>query len=154
MKLRIAAAVATGVVLIGILAWPLAASPEPSGAVSLHTGTITLGDAITLMLLAFSVGFVAYFVSCPYGRKIETLEGPSGTVKRYCYFRRPEVGREIGILAVPSGLAIWAVRCGTMASLMQSTAAAQRQALFTTLKWEPIFWLAIIAAGFAGVLSA
>ncbi len=129
MKLRIAAAVATGVVLIGILAWPLAASPEPSGAVSLHTGTITLGDAITLAILALLAGLIAYFLSWPYGR-------------------------EIGILAAPSGLAIWAVRSGSMTGLMQRTAAAQRQALFATLKWEPVFWLAIVAAGFAGVLLA
>jgi len=108
MKLRIAAAVATGVALIGILAWPLAASPEPSGAVSLHNGTITLGDAITLAALAFLAGLIAYFISWPYGR-------------------------EIGILAVPSGLAIWAVRSSSMASLMQSTAAAQRHELFGLL---------------------
>jgi hypothetical protein len=74
-------------------------------------------------------GFIAYFLSWPYGR-------------------------EIGILAAPSGLAIWAVRRGTMAGLMQRTAAAQRQELFAALKWEPVFWLAIIAAGFAGVLLA
>ena len=129
MKLRIAAAVATGVVLIGILAWPLAAPPEPSGAVSLLDSTISLGDAITLAILALLAGLIAYFLSWPYGR-------------------------EIGILAAPSGLAIWAVRSGSMAGLMQRSAAAQRQALFATLKWEPIFWLAIIAAGFAGVLLA
>jgi len=51
-------------------------------------------------------------------------------------------------------LAVWAVRSGTMAGLMQRTAAAQRQELFATLKWEPVFWLAIVAAGFAGVLVA
>ncbi len=30
----------------------------------------------------------------------------------------------------------------------------QRQALFASLKWEAIFWLLIVAAGFAGVLAA
>ncbi len=130
MKLRIAAAVATGVVLIGILAWPLAAPPEPAGAASLHTGTISLGDAITLVTLAFLVGLIAYFLSWPYGR-------------------------EIAILAVPSGLAVWAVRSGSMAGLMQiNPTLTQRQALFSALKWEPVFWLAIVAAGFAGVLLA
>ncbi len=129
MKLRIAAAVATGVVLIGILAWPLAASPEPSGAVSLLARTISFGDAITLAILALLAGLIAYFLSWPYGR-------------------------EIGILAVPSGLAIWAVRSSSMAGLMQRTAAEQRQQLLASLKWEPVFWLAIVAAGFAGVLIA
>jgi len=130
MRLRIAAALATGVILIGILAWPLAAPPEPFGVVSLPTGVITLGGAITLALLAVLVGFIAYFFSWPYGR-------------------------EIGILAVPAGLAVWAVRSGSIANLMQQNpTAAQRIALFAVLKWEPFFWLAVLAAGFAGVLLA
>ncbi len=126
MRLRIAAAVATGVVLIGILAWPLAASSEPLSAVL--ASDIGPGDAITLVVLAFLTGLIAYFVSWPYGR-------------------------EIGILAVPSGLAIWAVRSGSMTTLMQlNPTAAQRQALLATFKWDSIFWLVIVAAGFAGVL--
>jgi len=126
MRLRIAAAVVTGVVLIGILAWPLAASSEPLAAV--RASDIGPGGAITLVVLAFLTGLIAYFVSWPYGR-------------------------EIGILAVPSGLAVWAVRCGSMTTLIQlNPTEAQRQALLTTLKWDSIFWLAVVAAGFAGVL--
>jgi len=126
MRLRIAAAVATGVVLIGILAWPLAASSGPFGTV--RAGAISFGGAVILVILALLAGLIAYFLSWPYGR-------------------------EIGILAAPSGLAIWAVRSGNMTALMQlNPTAAQRQALLTTLKWEPIFWLVIVAAGFAGVL--
>ena len=126
MRLRIAAAVAAGVVLIGILAWPLTASSEPLSAV--RASDISSGGAITLVVLAFLTGLIAYFVSWPYGR-------------------------EIGILAVPSGLAVWAVRSGSMTTLMQlNPTAAQRQALLTTLKWDSIFWLVIVAAGFAGVL--
>ena len=127
MRLRIAASVATGAILIGILA-PLGTPPEPFGAVSLTAGTIGFGGTITLAALAVLAGFIAYFLSWPYGR-------------------------EIGILAAPSGLAIWAVRCGSMTSLMRlNLTVAQRQALFATLKFEPLFWLAIVAAGFAGVL--
>jgi len=126
MKLRIAAAIVTGVVLIGILAWPLAASTEPLSAV--RAGDISLGGAIILVVLAFLAGLIAYFVSWPYGR-------------------------EIGILAVPSGLAIWAVRSSNMAALLQlNPAAEQRQALLAMFKWDSIFWLVIVAAGFAGVL--
>jgi hypothetical protein len=126
MKLRIAAVVATGVVVIGILAWPLAEPSDPLGVVCF--GSLSYIGAITLVLLAFLVGFVAHFVSWPYGR-------------------------EIGILAVPSGLAVWAGRSGSMAKLIQlNPALPQRLVLFTALKWEPIFWLLIIAAGFAGVL--
>jgi hypothetical protein len=130
MRLRIAAAAATGAVLIGVLAWPLAALPNPFVPVSLAAGTINFADAITLAALALVTGFVAYFLSWPYGR-------------------------EIAILAVPSGLAIWAARCGDMASLIRSNPTlSQRQALLAALKWEPFFWLIIVAAGFAGLLLA
>lgn len=128
MKFRIAAAVAAGVIIIGLAAWPLTAPPEPFGVVSLLAGAITPGEAITLAGLAFLTGFIAYFLSWPYGR-------------------------EIGILAVPAGLAVWAVRSGSMADLARvNSTLAQRQVLFQGLKWEPLFWLGIIAAGFAGVL--
>jgi len=126
MRLRIAAVVAIGAALIGILAWPLAAPSDPLGPVRISN--ISLVGAAALVLLAFWVGLIAYFVSWPYGR-------------------------EIGILAVPSGLAIWAVCSGSMAQLIQlNPTLSQRQALFAALKWEPFFWLLIVAAGFAGVL--
>jgi len=120
---------ATGAILIGILGWPLAESAEPFGAVSLAAGSITSGGSIILVVLAFLAGFIGYFLSWPYGR-------------------------EIGILAAPSGLAVLSLRTGSMAGLMQlNPTFAQRQALFATLKWEPVFWLAVVAAGFIGVLS-
>jgi hypothetical protein len=123
MKLRIAAAAAVGVLLIGILAWPYA---EPFGAVK----AMGSNGAIVLVVLAFVAGFIGYFVSWPYGR-------------------------QIGIFAAPSGLAIWAVRSGSMAGLIQlNPTTAQRQALVASLKWEPFFWLIVVAAGFAGVLIA
>lgn len=126
MRLRIAAAAGIGVVLIGILAWPLAASSEPLNAVL--AGDISIGGLITLVVLAFLSGLIAYFVSWPYGR-------------------------EIGILAVPSGLAIWAVRSGSMTTLLQlNPATEQRQAIFSAFKWDSAFWLALVAAGFIGVL--
>jgi len=126
MRTRIAAVAAVGIILIGILGWPLAAPAEPLGTVL--AGNISFGGKIILTALAFLAGFIGYFLSWPYGR-------------------------EIGILAAPAGLAIWAVRSGSMASLcQQNPTLTQRQAIFAVLKWEPIFWLAIVAAGLLGVL--
>jgi hypothetical protein len=126
MKLRIAAASAVGVVVIGLLAWPLAKPDEPFEAV--RTANLGAAGAVVLLALAFAVGFIGYFVSWPHGR-------------------------EIGILAVPSGLAIWAARTGNMASQIQmSPTIPQRQALLAGIKWEPIFWLLVVAVGFAGVI--
>jgi hypothetical protein len=125
MKLRIAAVIATGVILIGILAWPLAAPHDPLGAV--RFSNLSYSGTAFLVLLAFWAGFIAYFISWPYGR-------------------------EMGVLSVPSGLAVWAGRTGNVAELMQlNSTLSQRQALFASFKWEPFFWLLIIAAGFAGV---
>ncbi|MFH1717660.1 MAG: hypothetical protein ABIF19_09940 [Planctomycetota bacterium] len=121
MKLRIAAAAAVGIALIGVLAWPLAESSAASGSVN-------YGGAAILVLLAFAAGLAAFFLSWPYGW-------------------------EIGILAAPFGLAFWAVRSGSMADLIRlNPTVAQRQALVASLRLEPIFWLLIVAAGFAGPL--
>ena len=127
MKLRIAASAATGALLIGLLFWPLAAPPEPFGTVSLLGGTITTFGAVFLAILAFLTGLAAYFVSWPHGR-------------------------EIGILAVPAGLTIWSIRSGSMVNLIRRT--TNQTELFAALRWEPLFWLAIVTAGYAGVLLA
>ena len=129
-KLRLTASLLTGIILIGILGWPLTKPADPFGAVSLAGHTISFSDAVSLAILAFFAGFIAYFLSWPQGR-------------------------EIAVLAVPAGLAVWAVRSGTMAGLMQlNSTLPQRQALFATLKWEPLFWLAVVAVGFCGVSVA
>ncbi len=131
-KLKLTATLLVGIGLIGLLARvPALEGPSPLGTPVEPFGVTTVpafGGAIILVGLAVLAGFIGYFLSWPYGR-------------------------EIGILAVPSGLAIWAVRCGNMAELMRlNPTLAQRQVLFAALKWEPIFWLAIVAAGFGGVL--
>jgi len=128
MRLRIAAAMGAGAVLLGVIDWPLVAPPDPMGVVSLLNGSISSGDVIVILVLGFLAGLIGYFLSWPYGR-------------------------EIGVLAVPSGLAVLALRTGSMAGLMQlNPTFAQRQAIFAALKWEPILWMGVIAAGFGGVL--
>jgi hypothetical protein len=123
VKLKVTATLLVGIILIGFLA-PLGTPVEPFGVISVPA----FGGAVTLAGLAVLAGFIGYFLSWPNGR-------------------------EIGILAVPAGLAIWAVRGGNMAELMRlAPTLAQRQVLFAAIKWEPIFWLTIVAAGFGGVL--
>ena len=128
MKLRITAAAVIGVVLIGIVSWPSQSPPDPYGSLLLkEIGTNT---AVTLLVMAFLAGFISYYAAWPYGR-------------------------EIGILAVPFGLTIWAVRAGTLGGLFQQNPGIiQRQEILSNVKWEPIFWLLVFAVGFAGVLLA
>lgn len=93
-------------------------------------GDISFRGAAILVVLAFLAGIIGYFISWPYGR-------------------------HIGILAAPFGLTVWAIRAGSMASLMQfRPTVAQRWELLAQIRWEPIFWLVIVAVGFAGVLLA
>ncbi len=127
-KLRIAAAAAVGIIVIGLLAWPLAAPADPLAPV--RASNISLPGTMALLVLAFGVGFGSYFVAWPHGR-------------------------EIGILAVPFGLAVWAVRSGPMRVLTQTYRQPDgRQALVSSLRFESVYWLLIVAAGFAGVLLA
>lgn len=126
MKARIAAAIAIGVILIGILGWPLAHQSEPFEAV--RAGNVGLSGFVVLAALAFAAGALASLLSKPHGR-------------------------ELGVLAAPMGLAVWAVRSGSVSSMLQSNPAyQQRQAIFDAMKWEPLFWVAIVAAGYAGVV--
>ncbi|UCG56150.1 MAG: hypothetical protein JSU70_14910 [Phycisphaerales bacterium] len=126
VKLRIAVTAALGVVLIGILAWPLAAPSDPLGPA--RAGNLGSGGFMALLLLAFSLGLAAYFLCWPHGR-------------------------EIAVLAVPSGLAVWAIRSGSVAAMVQQNPGyIQRQMLFRGMMWEPVAWLLVVAAGFGGVL--
>jgi hypothetical protein len=127
-KLRIAAVTALGVIVIGILAWPLVVPVDP--LLPVRGWDIGLPGTVALLVLAFGVGFAGYFIAWPHGR-------------------------EIGILGVPFGLAVWAGRSGPMRALTQSLKEPmQREALLHSLRFEPVYWLLIVAAGFAGVLVA
>lgn len=127
-KLRIAAVATLGIVLIGILAWPLAAPSDP--LLPVRASDISLSGTALLLALALAIGFVGYFIAWPHGR-------------------------EIGILGVPFGLTIWAGRSGPMRTLTQALdQPAERAALIHSLLAEPLYWLLLVAAGFAGVLLA
>lgn len=127
-KIRIGAVALLGIVVIGLLAWPLAAPADPLAPV--RAGGIGFGGTLLLLVTTFGVGFAGFFVAWPHGR-------------------------EIGILAAPFGLTVWALRSGSMQVLTQAAAEPeQRQALLGSLRFEPVYWLLIVAAGFVGVLVA
>lgn len=127
-KLRIAAVATLGIVVIGILAWPLAAPADP--LLPVRASDISLPGTLLLLALALAIGFAGYFIAWPHGR-------------------------EMGILGVPLGLAVWAGRSGPMRALTQIwTEPQERVTLVHSLLPEPLYWLLIVAAGFAGVLLA
>jgi len=127
-KLRIAAVAALGMVVIGILAWPLAAPAAP--LLPVRAAAIGFSGTLFLLVLAVAIGFVGYFIAWPHGR-------------------------EIGILGVPFGLTVWAGRSGPMRALTQIwDTTAERTMLVHSLRLEPVYWMLLVAAGFAGVLLA
>jgi hypothetical protein len=127
-KLRIAVVAALGILVIGMLAWPLAAPADPLAPV--RATDMTFLGKMALLALALGLGFVGYFLTWPHGR-------------------------EMGILTVPFGLAVWAARSGPMRVLTQAYAQPdRRQALVSSLRFESVYWLLVAAAGFAGVLLA
>ena len=136
MRLRIAGAMAAGVVLLGLCAWGLIEPNVPDGAITITAGDISVRDGAICIALAFGAGVIGYFAAWPYGA-------------------------EIGVLAAPAGLGFWAFRTGDMAGLLRLNTAlkidetvVQRQALLWVMKWEGVFWLAVVGAGFAGVKAA
>ena len=65
MRLRIAAAMVAGAVILGFIAWPLASPADPLGPVTLFTGQISIFDGIILAVLAYITGFAGYFAATP-----------------------------------------------------------------------------------------
>lgn len=129
MKLRIAAVSLVGIVLLGIVGWLFVKPDDILGIVTIKTSSINISDAIVLAALAFGAGFLAYFVAWPYGR-------------------------QVGVLAVPVGLAWIAIRSGDFGGYAQMNPDIDtRLAMLASFKFEPFFWLLLAGAGYAGVLA-
>ena len=128
IRIRIIASAVVGIFLIGILCWPLAAPAEPLGIVYLQN--LTGLGLFYLIAVSLLCGIISYFIARPYGK-------------------------EIGILAVPAGLAILSIRCGNIANIMQINADIQSKlSIYNNLRFESFFWLLLVLAGFAGVFAA
>jgi hypothetical protein len=123
VKIRILAVALLGMVVLGLWAWPIIAPAGPFGVVNMPDLTGTL----ILIILALATGFVGYFLTWPYGT-------------------------HMAVIAVPAGMAVWAVRSGVMAdAFVGTTNAVQRADFLRSLLPEPFFWLLIAAFGLAGV---
>jgi hypothetical protein len=127
-KTRILLVMASGALVIGLLNWPAAKPADPSGLVSLSNLSVMQG--LLLLAVATVLGFVGFFVAWPYG----------------C---------EIGLLAAPSGLAIWALRSASVSKTLAVIPDVQaRQDLFASMRFESLYWLAVVYAGWCGVQLA
>ncbi len=130
MRFRVAAAMAAGIVLLGIVAKPLVESADPLGAITIFGGDISLVDICSCAVLAFAAGFVGFFASHPFGHYL-------------------------GPLAAPAGLCYWVVRSGNMFSLLiVNNTLTGRAKLYSVLRFEGLLWLGLVAMGCLGVRVA
>lgn len=130
MRLRILAAMLVGGLIIGVFGFGMARPDDPLAPVSLFTGQIGMTDALVFAFLAFLCGFLAYFASYPAGRPIAPL-------------------------AVPTGLAVWIFRSGTVRTLLLTNdTVVEKMAVYSTFLWEGAFWFILIVIGYMGVLVA
>jgi hypothetical protein len=127
-RVRVTAVLLIGAIGLGIVAWPVVAPADPMAVVS--ASQVQPTAALALIGLCAAAGFVAYFAAWPYGR-------------------------HIGLLAVPAGLAVWALRSEDMFRPMQMAGnVPERLIVFAQLRWDSLFWLCLVGAGTAGVWLA
>jgi hypothetical protein len=128
LRVRIIAAMSTGALIVAAAGYPLVKPEDPLGAISLFTGEISIFHGAILILLGF-------------------LAGVAGTL--ICY----PFGRFLGPLSAPAGVATLAVTSGNLSQiLLTNDTFQQRNAMYSSLRWELLFWLGICAAGYLGVL--
>jgi hypothetical protein len=129
MRIRIIAAMVIGGWLLGYLPWDII-KPDAAGVFSLLAGNISVYDILRCAGLAFAAGFVSSVVCTPYGG-------------------------QIGIIAAPTGMAIWALKSAPLSKLFQAAPSVQsRLDIYRGLKFEGFIWLALAACGFVGAIAA
>jgi hypothetical protein len=129
MRIRIAASLAIGIILLGLLPWNLV-KPPAEGVFALLSGSISADDLLICAGLAFIAGFLSSAICTPYGT-------------------------QIGIIAAPAGIAVWGLRSAPLSKIFQMAPVVQdRMKAYSSLKFEGFLWLGIAVCGFLGALSA
>lgn len=124
---RIIAALSVGALIVAAAGYPLVKPEDPLGAISLFTGEISMFHGAILILLGFAAGVAGTLICYPFGQ----FMGP---------------------LSAPAGVATLAVTSGNLSQiLLTSETFQQRNAMYSFLRWELLFWLGICAAGYLGV---
>ncbi len=130
IKARLILSLASGVLIVGFGGARLLDTPDPYTPIALACGAINLPAAIGLVALCLLTGVIGYLVTWPYGRRL-------------------------GILAVPAGLTWWAMKTASVTAYLQGrNDFIFRQSFYAAVRFEPLFWLLLVMAGFAGVFGA
>lgn len=123
LSLRLVLALTIGSVIVGMLPWEFVSPEDPVNPVSLLTADINALTLIVLVLLSLAAVALTFFSCSPYSF-------------------------EFASVTIPAGLAIWALKSGQMANLLQNfSELEQRTGIYSSLRWEVLFWAALIMLG-------
>jgi len=129
MRFRIVVALAVGIVLLGILPADLV-RPPADGVFAIFAGSISIGDLLICAVLSLIAGFLASAICTPFGL-------------------------QVGILAAPAGMAVWALKSDALSAVFQQSPAVQdRLNVYAGLRFEAFIWLAIAGCCFIGAFAA
>ena len=126
LRVRILAALAAGALIVAAAGYTRVRPDCPLDAISLFTGEISVISSVILIGLGFAAGIIGTLVTHPLGRGLGPFAAPAG----------------VATLAMTSG--------GFRQLLLINPTLDQRNALYASLRWELLFWLAICAAGYLG----
>lgn len=139
LRVRILAALGAGALIVGGIGWPLVRPDDPLCPVTLFTGEISMIDAAFLVALGFSAGVVATLICYPMGNILGPFAAPAGVA--------------VLALTTPASLYEANTNYGTMRQLLaMNSSFEQRNVLYSTMRWELLFWLIICGAGYLGVM--
>jgi hypothetical protein len=126
LRLRIILALSTGSLLVGAVGYPLVRPADPLGAISLFTGEISVIPMLILVVLGFASGVIGTLACYPIGGVLGPFSASAG----------------VGVLAMTSG--------NLRQLLLTNYTLDQRNAMYSFLRWELLFWLGVCAAGYLG----
>ncbi len=130
IKLRIAAVIVAGLLLMGLASLPVAADCNLNNTATFFDHTLSIFNWLLILIAAAVTGFAAYFVSWPYGGKLAPV-------------------------AVAAGLLPIALKTNSAAIIMQANSLSQQKAAaFMSFRWEVVLWLAVLASGFMAIKLA
>ncbi len=125
MRFRIVAALSVGIVLVGFFGYRFIAPADATYPAGLLAGSVTIVGIFYCCVLAFLSGFFASALSVPYGR-------------------------QLGPLAAPAGLCFWALRTGSLSTLLQGGSVDFRIHVYSLMRYSGFVWFCVIAFGLLG----
>lgn len=127
-KTKITLTLTIGAVLVGFAAWPMVRPATPYDVIAFLSPDVSFANVFLMAILALFAGFISGLIARPYNR-------------------------QIGALAAPAGLAVLALKSGSMTDLLKANASiTQQQTIYSKLQWDGFLWIFVVLAGIIGAV--